>query len=256
MISAVGLIRMIHCSLRSMARGPITRRSFLREAFPRAKCSSARKRTLVHLRAETLRAEKTDALSDPIPTYSTSSVTSWPRCINIRYKQTTRLLVRHMCVNNVPRVVTRKRNGRESNYDLWISSPTPWPLHHQATQHVTQVKICVKSWNKLTIIKDFAKRPISATWYSTNTCFFTTQRTACAREILSCSFLCSFFNTCMPKSDDSQPISLQNLVYVDRMSRDPVTMYVTAARQQHLFSVSKWVLWSYVSWTRTCRLYQ
>ena len=35
--------------------------------FPRANCS-ARKRTLVHHRAETLRAEKIGALSDPNPT--------------------------------------------------------------------------------------------------------------------------------------------------------------------------------------------
>jgi len=57
----------------SHGRGPITRRSFPREAFPRddtqryVTARSARKRTLVHHRAETLRAEKIGALSDLVP---------------------------------------------------------------------------------------------------------------------------------------------------------------------------------------------
>ena len=53
-------------------RGPITRRSFLREAFMREDAQGtfpraairARKRIFVHLRAETLRAEKIGTLSD------------------------------------------------------------------------------------------------------------------------------------------------------------------------------------------------
>jgi len=57
-----------------MGRGPITRRSFPREAFPRDDAQGyvsaraairARKRIIVHHRAETLREEKISSLSDP-----------------------------------------------------------------------------------------------------------------------------------------------------------------------------------------------
>jgi len=46
-------------------RGPMTRRSFPREAFPRDEAQGYVKRTLVHHRAETLRAEKIGALTAP-----------------------------------------------------------------------------------------------------------------------------------------------------------------------------------------------
>jgi len=61
--------------------------------------------------------------TEPVGGYTTESVTHGQTCVYLPIHSITAVCwERHMCVNNLPRVVTW-------TYDLLIASPTPWPCH-------------------------------------------------------------------------------------------------------------------------------